>query len=150
MKSRPQLIHRAGALRTTRRTGIASGVEYIASRLNADFGRSAGTPRGERGASGKRRLRSHRFNRSEVWWRMRVLVTGHLGYIGVEMTSVLFALGHDVVGLDTGFFADCDFVGAPDRCPLLDVDLRDVTASTSRASTPSSTSPRSRTTRCRT
>ena len=32
---------------------------------------------------------------------MRVLVTGHLGYIGVEMVSVLRASGHDVVGLDT-------------------------------------------------
>jgi nucleoside-diphosphate-sugar epimerase len=58
---------------------------------------------------------------------MKVLVTGHLGYIGVEMVSVLRAAGHDVVGLDTGFFDECDFVAAPDRIEELRVDLRDVT-----------------------
>ena len=58
---------------------------------------------------------------------MRVLVTGHLGYIGVEMTPVLTALGHDVVGLDTDFYSACDFLAAPDPVPTLGVDLRDVT-----------------------
>ena len=58
---------------------------------------------------------------------MRVLVTGHLGYIGVEMTPVLAALGHDVVGLDTDFYSECDFLAAPDPVPTLGVDLRDVT-----------------------
>ena len=56
---------------------------------------------------------------------MRVLVTGHLGYIGVEMTPVLTALGHDVVGLDTDFYSACDFLAAPDPVPTLGVDLRD-------------------------
>jgi nucleoside-diphosphate-sugar epimerase len=57
---------------------------------------------------------------------MRILVTGHLGYIGVEMVPRLLALGHDVVGLDTGYYDGCDFVAAPDPVPSLDVDLRDV------------------------
>ena len=58
---------------------------------------------------------------------MRVLVTGHLGYIGVEMTSFLCDLGHEVVGLDTDLFAECDFLAAPDPVPTLGIDLRDVT-----------------------
>jgi nucleoside-diphosphate-sugar epimerase len=58
---------------------------------------------------------------------MKVLVTGHRGYIGVEMVTVLKQAGHDVVGLDTGFFNGCDFRSAPDDIPELVVDLRDVT-----------------------
>jgi nucleoside-diphosphate-sugar epimerase len=38
---------------------------------------------------------------------MRVLVTGNLGYIGTVLTPMLSAHGHEVVGLDTGFFQDC-------------------------------------------
>lgn len=38
---------------------------------------------------------------------MNVLVTGHLGYIGTVLTRVLREAGHTVVGLDTGYFADC-------------------------------------------
>ena len=59
---------------------------------------------------------------------MRVLVTGHRGYIGVEMVSEMLAAGHDVVGLDIALFDDCDFVSPPDDVPSLAVDLRDVTA----------------------
>src|ERR1700755_1218916 len=60
---------------------------------------------------------------------MRVLVTGHLGYIGVEAVTVLRAAGHDVVGLDIGFFNECDFAAPPDQIPEIKVDLRDVTPS---------------------
>jgi nucleoside-diphosphate-sugar epimerase len=57
---------------------------------------------------------------------MKVLVTGHLGYIGAEMVGVLRAAGHEVVGLDTGLFDGCDFTAPPDEVPELRVDLRDV------------------------
>jgi len=59
---------------------------------------------------------------------MRVLVTGHRGYIGVELVPLLRKAGLDVVGLDTGFFDDSDFRAPPDEVPELEVDLRDVTA----------------------
>ncbi|MEO6599638.1 MAG: SDR family oxidoreductase [Polyangiaceae bacterium] len=59
---------------------------------------------------------------------MKVLVTGHRGYIGVEMVSVLRNAGYEVVGLDTGYFDECDFRAPPDDVPNLNVDLRDVTA----------------------
>ncbi|BDX30133.1 UDP-glucose 4-epimerase [Mycobacterium antarcticum] len=59
---------------------------------------------------------------------VKVLVTGHLGYIGVEMTTYLIDLGFDVVGLDTDLFNGCDFLAPPDPVPSLCRDIRDVTA----------------------
>lgn len=38
---------------------------------------------------------------------MRVLVTGNLGYVGTVMTPLLHGDGHEVWGLDTGYFEDC-------------------------------------------
>jgi nucleoside-diphosphate-sugar epimerase len=58
---------------------------------------------------------------------MRLLVTGHDGYIGVIMTRVLQEAGHDVVGLDTSYFRDCTFGRRPDSIPVLERDIRDVT-----------------------
>jgi nucleoside-diphosphate-sugar epimerase len=57
-----------------------------------------------------------------------VLLTGHRGYIGVEAVPMLRAAGHELVGLDTRFYDECDFRSPPDPLPALDVDLRDVTA----------------------
>lgn len=59
---------------------------------------------------------------------MRVLVTGHQGYLGTVLVPRLRRDGHEVVGLDTGYFADCVLGPAPDDPPTLDVDLREVTA----------------------
>jgi nucleoside-diphosphate-sugar epimerase len=58
---------------------------------------------------------------------MKVLVTGTGGYIGCEMVPALRAAGHDVIGLDTGLFDECDFLSPPDEIPVLRVDLREVT-----------------------
>ncbi|MBT3162845.1 SDR family oxidoreductase [Streptomyces sp. Vc74B-19] len=59
---------------------------------------------------------------------MRVLLTGHQGYLGTVMAPVLRAAGHEVVGLDAGLFADCVLGPAPADPPGTRVDLRDVTA----------------------
>jgi nucleoside-diphosphate-sugar epimerase len=58
---------------------------------------------------------------------MKVLVTGHRGYIGVELVSALLGEGHEVTGLDNGYYDGCDFSAPPDEVPALAVDLRDVT-----------------------
>jgi len=56
---------------------------------------------------------------------MRVLLTGHKGYIGVVAAEMLRAAGHAVVGLDSDLFATCDF---GDPVPLEPAtDMRDVT-----------------------
>jgi nucleoside-diphosphate-sugar epimerase len=59
---------------------------------------------------------------------MKVLVTGHNGYIGSVLAPYLAHAGHDVAGLDTSFYRGCDF-GA-DAAPVAGRfgDVRDVTA----------------------
>ncbi|MER7949438.1 SDR family oxidoreductase [Streptomyces sp. NPDC096079] len=59
---------------------------------------------------------------------MRVLLTGHQGYLGTVMAPVLAAAGHEVVGLDAGLFADCVLGPQPADPPGHRVDLRDITA----------------------
>lgn len=59
---------------------------------------------------------------------MRVLLTGHQGYLGTVMAPVLADAGHRAVGLDSGLFADCVLGPPPADPPGLRVDLRDVTA----------------------
>jgi nucleoside-diphosphate-sugar epimerase len=58
---------------------------------------------------------------------MNVLVTGHTGYIGSVLISMLLEAQHEVTGLDTDFFAGCDFNGSPTDVPTIHKDLRDVT-----------------------
>ena len=58
---------------------------------------------------------------------MRVLLTGHLGYIGVEAVSLLRNAGHEIVGLDTGLYNNCNFLAPPDEVEQLRTDVRDVT-----------------------
>ena len=61
---------------------------------------------------------------------MRLLVTGHTGYIGSVLTPMLLAAGHEVVGLDADFFEPCRLPGeeVPPTVPTIGADLRDVAA----------------------
>jgi nucleoside-diphosphate-sugar epimerase len=59
---------------------------------------------------------------------MRVLVTGHRGYIGTVMVPMLVQAGHTVVGLDSDLFQQCTFRTGLFDIPDLRVDLRDVQA----------------------
>lgn len=57
---------------------------------------------------------------------MRVLLTGHLGYIGTVMTPMLLAAGHDVVGCDSDLYERCTFApgGKIHDIPMLRRDVR--------------------------
>lgn len=57
---------------------------------------------------------------------MRVLITGHEGYIGSVMTPTFVDAGHEVVGLDTGYFADCNLVSPAEVVPSSRKDIRDL------------------------
>jgi nucleoside-diphosphate-sugar epimerase len=57
---------------------------------------------------------------------MKILVTGHDGYIGAVLVPMLQQAGHEVHGLDTRFFEDCGFGSPGLRIPALQVDIRDV------------------------
>jgi nucleoside-diphosphate-sugar epimerase len=58
---------------------------------------------------------------------MRVLLTGHKGYIGAVAGPVLRSAGHDVVGLDSDLYANCDFGDASSDIPEIRKDLREIT-----------------------
>ena len=60
---------------------------------------------------------------------MRILVTGTEGYLGCLLAPELARRGHDVVGLDTGFFKSGWLYRGTDRTVLtLDKDVRSVQA----------------------
>ena len=56
---------------------------------------------------------------------MKILVTGHNGYIGQVMVPLLQSAGHEVTGLDTLFFEDCQFDPAP-KVAEIKKDIRDI------------------------
>lgn len=60
---------------------------------------------------------------------MRVLITGHDGYIGAVLVPVLQQAGHEVVGFDSYLFAGCNF-GSTTTCevPSVTKDIRDAHA----------------------
>jgi nucleoside-diphosphate-sugar epimerase len=57
---------------------------------------------------------------------MRVLITGHNGYIGSVLAPLVQAAGHDVVGLDTFLFEQATFGEDGPDIDALRMDLRDV------------------------
>lgn len=57
---------------------------------------------------------------------MKILLTGHKGYIGAVAGPMLRSAGHEVVGLDSDFFAGCDFGKNAEAIPEMRKDLRDL------------------------
>lgn len=59
---------------------------------------------------------------------MRILVTGHKGYIGTVLVPMLIANGHAVVGLDSDLYQRCTFGDDLPEIDSIRKDLRDVQA----------------------
>jgi nucleoside-diphosphate-sugar epimerase len=57
---------------------------------------------------------------------MRILVTGHNGYIGTVLTPMLLGHGHEVIGLDTNLYETCTFTGVVPSIDTIKKDVRDV------------------------
>ena len=58
---------------------------------------------------------------------MRILLTGHKGYIGAVAAPILRSAGHEVIGLDSDLFGGCDFGEAAVEIPEVRRDIRDLT-----------------------
>jgi nucleoside-diphosphate-sugar epimerase len=59
---------------------------------------------------------------------VRVLITGTEGYIGSIIAPLLVQQGHDVIGLDTGYFREARLEPDPATSfPVIDKDLRHIT-----------------------
>ena len=59
---------------------------------------------------------------------MRVLVTGHNGYIGGVLVPFFQERGHHVTGLDTYYFEHCDMLDVPEADAVIRKDIRQVEA----------------------
>ena len=57
---------------------------------------------------------------------MRIVVTGHLGYLGTVLTPMLRAAGHAVRGIDAAIFRACAFRPVPTDSETVRVDIRDI------------------------
>ncbi len=57
---------------------------------------------------------------------MKVLVTGHRGFIGTVMVPMLLKEGFDVTGLDSDLYRFCTYGDEPQTVPSIDKDVRDV------------------------
>ncbi|MGO9970868.1 MAG: NAD-dependent epimerase/dehydratase family protein [Bryobacteraceae bacterium] len=58
---------------------------------------------------------------------MRLLLTGHRGYIGAVAGPILRSAGHEVIGLDTDLFSGCEFGEGAQDIPEVRKDIRDLT-----------------------
>ncbi len=57
---------------------------------------------------------------------MKILLTGHKGYIGAVAGPILRSAGHEVFGLDTDLYANCNFGEESSDIPEIRKDLRDL------------------------
>lgn len=58
---------------------------------------------------------------------MRIMLTGHMGYIGTVMTPMLLKAGHNVIGYDSDIFSRCTYGagGQISTVPAIRKDVRD-------------------------
>jgi nucleoside-diphosphate-sugar epimerase len=56
---------------------------------------------------------------------MKILLTGNLGYIGSVLTPML-QQQHEVIGLDIGYFAECQLISVNTNFKQIVKDIRDI------------------------
>ena len=59
---------------------------------------------------------------------MRILVTGHLGYLGSVLVPRLRARGFEVTGVDADWYWRCNFGGSPEVIPSKRADVRQLSS----------------------
>ncbi len=57
---------------------------------------------------------------------MKILVTGHNGYIGTVLAPMLMAEGHEVTGIDSDLYANCTFGEGMPNVAEVRKDIRDI------------------------
>jgi nucleoside-diphosphate-sugar epimerase len=57
---------------------------------------------------------------------MKIVVTGHHGYIGSALVPVLLEAGHEVVGMDSFYYEGCDLRPDGVKVKAIALDVRDV------------------------
>jgi nucleoside-diphosphate-sugar epimerase len=58
---------------------------------------------------------------------VKILITGTEGYLGSLLAPDLMAAGHEIIGVDTGYYKDAWLYHGPDRAPLtLAKDIREI------------------------
>src|SRR6266481_3308194 len=57
---------------------------------------------------------------------MRILLTGHKGYIGAVTVPILASADHELVGLDSDLFDGCEFGEPAPEIPEIRKDIRDL------------------------
>ena len=67
---------------------------------------------------------------------MKILLTGHKGYIGAVAGPMLAAAGYEVAGVDADLYAGCDFGVCRQLFQECQKDIRDLRSKISRALTP--------------
>ena len=60
---------------------------------------------------------------------MRILITGNQGYIGTYLSAFLVERGYDVIGMDSGFFKNCNLTTITNEVQTIQKDIRDVEVS---------------------
>ena len=57
---------------------------------------------------------------------MKILVTGGLGYTGIELVKRLLSLGHSIVVVDINLYSNATFFDNLDNIEIIIVDIRDI------------------------
>src|SRR5262249_41662850 len=61
---------------------------------------------------------------------MRIMITGHMGYIGTVMTPMVLKAGHTVIGYDSDLFGRCTYSAGGEISPVVHIrkDVRNAAA----------------------